>query len=376
VIVGNNATQSISISNTGNADLTISQITTSGTGFSGSGVTLPLTLNAGQSATYTAKFAPASTGSFSGQITFVSNASTSPTVSLTGTGTASSVSLALNPTSLAFGNVLVGTSGILSGTLTASGGSVTISSASVNGSDYVLSGLTLPMTLSAGQSASFSVTFTPISSSNTTGSIAFLSNASNSPTNLSMSGAGTVTQLTANPSSLVFGSVVVGKTNSLSETLSASGGSVTISSATLGGSGYSMTGLTLPITLSDGQSTTFTVIFAPATTSSFPGSLTLVSNASTAPSPIAFTGTGSLIHSVDLSWSASSSSSIAGYNVYRGSASGGPYVLVNSSLVAGTAFTDNTVQAGNTYFYVTTTVDTSAVESAYSNEVQATIPTP
>ena len=83
-----------------------------------------------------------------------------------------------------------------------------------------------------------------------------------------------------------------------------------------------------------------------------------------------------MTHSVDLSWSASSSSSIAGYNVYRGSASGGPYVLVNSSLVAGTAFTDNAVQAGNTYFYVTTTVDTSAVESAYSNEVQATIPTP
>jgi hypothetical protein len=246
----------------------------------------------------------------------------------------------------------------------------------VSGIDYVLSGLTFPMTLSAGQSASFTVTFTPDTSSNITGSITFVSNASNSPTNVSMSGTGLITVLTESPASLAFGNVIVGKTSSLSESLSASGGSVTISSATVSGSGYSVTGLTLPMTLAAGQSTTFTVIFAPAMTGSSPGSLALASNASTSPAPISFTATGSLSHSVDLSWGPSSSSTVAGYNVYRGSASGGPYVLINSALVAGTAFTDSTVQAGTTYFYVTTAVDTNSSESTFSNEVQAVIPTP
>jgi hypothetical protein len=78
--------------------------------------------------------------------------------------------------------------------------------------------------------------------------------------------------------------------------------------------------------------------------------------------------------SVTLSWVASTSPDIAGYNVYRGTVSGGPYTALNSTLVPGTGYVDSTVLPASTYFYVTTAVNTSNIESAYSNEAEADVP--
>lgn len=80
-------------------------------------------------------------------------------------------------------------------------------------------------------------------------------------------------------------------------------------------------------------------------------------------------------HTVSLSWTASASA-VSGYNIYRSSTSGGPYTRLNSTLLSGTTFTDNNAQAGQTYFYVTTAVDSSSVESGYSNQAEATVPSP
>ena len=85
--------------------------------------------------------------------------------------------------------------------------------------------------------------------------------------------------------------------------------------------------------------------------------------------------TGTVAHSVSLTWTASTSSNVAGYKVYRGTTSGGPYTLL-SSPGSVTTYTDNSVQSGLTYFYVTTAVDTSNTESSYSNQAQAAIPVP
>jgi fibronectin type 3 domain-containing protein len=76
-----------------------------------------------------------------------------------------------------------------------------------------------------------------------------------------------------------------------------------------------------------------------------------------------------------LSWTASPST-VIGYNVYRGSVSGGPYTLVNSSIVAGTQYVDPSVLAGQTYYYVATAVASGNTESTYSNQVVASVPTP
>jgi len=88
------------------------------------------------------------------------------------------------------------------------------------------------------------------------------------------------------------------------------------------------------------------------------------------------TGSGSSSHSVSLSWMASTSWNVGGYNVYRGTTSGGPYTKLNSSLVTTPSYTDTTVVSGQTYYYVATALDTTNNESVYSNEAQAVVPSP
>jgi fibronectin type 3 domain-containing protein len=69
-----------------------------------------------------------------------------------------------------------------------------------------------------------------------------------------------------------------------------------------------------------------------------------------------------------------STSTVVGYNIYRGSVSGGPYALLNSAPNSSLSFTDSAVVSGQTYFYVVTAVDASGTESVVSNEVSAIIP--
>ncbi len=80
-------------------------------------------------------------------------------------------------------------------------------------------------------------------------------------------------------------------------------------------------------------------------------------------------------HSATLSWTASTSS-VVGYNVYRATQSGGPYTMINTAPQPGTSYADLSVQAGQTYYYVLTAVDSSGTESVNSNEVTAVVPSP
>ena len=188
-------------------------------------------------------------------------------------------------------------------------------------------------------------------------------------------------QLAVSPTTLSFGSVAVGTSKSLTATLSATTGDVSVSSANWSGQGYSLTGINFPITIPAGTSQSFSVVFAPTTAGSTPGSVTFASDASNASLVENFTGTGTAStggggttqHSVTLTWDASTSS-VAGYNIYRGTASGGPYTKLNSTLDTATAYTDSTVQSSTTYFYVATSVDSSQDESSFSNQISAAIP--
>ncbi|MCX6629611.1 MAG: choice-of-anchor D domain-containing protein, partial [Candidatus Solibacter sp.] len=75
-----------------------------------------------------------------------------------------------------------------------------------------------------------------------------------------------------------------------------------------------------------------------------------------------------------MAWTASITPNVAGYYIFRSTASGGPYTKVNSSPVIGTTWADIDVVGGQTYYYVATAVDGSNVESVYSNEATAVIP--
>jgi fibronectin type 3 domain-containing protein len=76
---------------------------------------------------------------------------------------------------------------------------------------------------------------------------------------------------------------------------------------------------------------------------------------------------------VALTWTPSASS-VIGYNAYSSLQSGGPYTKMTSTPDAATSYTDSSVQAGQTYFFVVTSVDSNNVESAFSAEVSALIP--
>jgi fibronectin type 3 domain-containing protein len=72
---------------------------------------------------------------------------------------------------------------------------------------------------------------------------------------------------------------------------------------------------------------------------------------------------------VSLSWSASTSSNISGYNVYRAvyENSCGSFSKINSALNTSTLYTDTVVVDGTSYCYATTAVNSSNKESGYSN---------
>jgi len=101
--------------------------------------------------------------------------------------------------------------------------------------------------------------------------------------------------------------------------------------------------------------------------------LTFTSNAQPATTTEALTGTGTAAstHSVNLSWNASTSSNIAGYNIYRAvfATLCGSYAKINSVLGTSTLYTDSSGVNGTSYCYASTAVNTSNEESGYSNIV-------
>ena len=180
--------------------------------------------------------------------------------------------------------------------------------------------------------------------------------------------------LVVSPSTLNFGSVAVNKTKTMTGTLTADTSDVTLSSAEWNGEGYAVAGITFPVTIIAGQSISFDVTFTPPTTGNFSGSISFLSNASNSPSTETLSG-GGVPHTVDLSWDPSTSQ-VMGYNLYRGTRSGGPYSKINTSILDGTSFTDGTVESGATYFYVAKSVDGNSRESSPSNEAEVVIPNP
>ncbi len=378
VQAGRGQTLSAALTNSGGSSVTVSQGSVSGSGFALSGINLPVTLAASQSVPFSVTFNPQSGGSASGTLAFASNASNSSlSIPLTGNVAAPGV-LSTSDSSLTFGNVQLKGTSTQPETLTNTGGSdVTITQAQVAGAGFSATGLTLPKTLKPGQSFTFGVAFNPTTGGNASGSVTVVSDASDPTLTITLAGTATVAgQLAVSPASLNFGSVVVGQSKGLTATLTATGSSITVSAANMTTSEFTISGVSLPLTLSAGQSASFTVNFKPQSSGAASASGSFNSNASNPSVTQALSGSGTAApqHSVALSW-VPSTSSVVGYNVYRGTTTGGPYSKI-TSMNGDTTFVDGSVQSGQTYFYVTTAVDGSGKESANSNQTQAVIPTP
>jgi len=258
------------------------------------------------------------------------------------------------------------------------GSSLTVTSASVNAAGIKISGATFPIVIGAGKQATFDVVFTPTTAGALAQQIAIASDISSSPSMVSLSGTATAptTLLSVSAPSLSFGSVAPGKSGTLSVTLTNAGNSdVTVSRVTLSGAPFSESGVSAGLILSPGQSTTLDATFSPANAGNYSGSVAVSSNATNSPDTISLSGSSSqaVSHSVSLTWAASTSA-VAGYNVYRSQVSGGPYSILDSSLVFADAFTDSSVQSGFIYYYVVKSVTQAGIESAGSTQVAANIP--
>ena len=208
-------------------------------------------------------------------------------VSAAGRNDQQSSTLSLLSTTVDFGNVAVGNSKTLTATVTNSGpASVSVSSVSISTSNFSLVAPTLPVTVPAGQSTAIGLKFTPDAVATFNATVSITSDASNTVTNLTLSGTGTGTginpgQLTLNPANEAFGSVTVRAKQSQTVTLTNTGGStVNISQASVSGAGFQLSGITTPITLDPSQSMTFTVAFAPLASGSTSGTVSITLDAS------------------------------------------------------------------------------------------------
>jgi hypothetical protein len=192
------------------------------------------------------------------------------------------------------------------------------------------------------------------------------------------SAATTASELTATPPTVSFGNVNTGNSSSRNVTVANSGSqSVTVSNLSISGAGFNASGVPTGLVLTPGQTAALSVTFAPASPGSVAGKVTVSASNVSAPLEVALSGTGvtASSHTVTLNWDASTSS-VAGYRAYRATTSGGPYTPLNSAANPQTSYTDSTVQSGTTYYYVVTAVDADTVESVYSNQASAAVPSP
>src|SRR4029077_10198832 len=210
-------------------------------------------------------------------------------VGLTGPAT-----LSATPSAITFGDIEVGTTGAQTLNLSNSGAtSLTVSEASVSGAGFEMIGQAFPLTLAPGQSSALTLKFAPTATSSATGSLSLTSNASISPIRFALSGRGVRHRLTVVPSIVNFGNMSIGASSSQAITVTNSGTrSLSISKGIIVGTGFSMSGLSIPLTLAPGQSGQFEVQFAPTSVGSVSGSLSLVSSATDSPSVVALSGTG------------------------------------------------------------------------------------
>ena len=212
----------------------------------------------------------------------------------------------VSPDTITFGGVPVGqtaTSNVV--LLNESSAPIVISQLNVAGQSFFANGQgSLPATVKAGSTYNFVVGFKPGSESSYSGQFTVMSAAGNSVAQGSISGSGiassgssTTPGLTVSAASLTFGDVTVNTASTQPVTLTSTGTApVTINSATLSGSGYTMSGAKFPMILNPTQAVTLNVQFDPTIAGAATGQMTIKSNSSTDSTAVVnLSGTGTTV---------------------------------------------------------------------------------
>ena len=298
VTVGDVATLTTQIQNVGVADLTVTTIAHCA-GTSAEFVftpSAPFTVPDGGSTTLSVTYAPSGEGHDMGCLVIGSNDPDEPSVELALGGTGQmppptpQPDINLNPTTLAFGTVTVGSSSTLTAEIQNLGtAALTVSGiASCTGAspEFTWAPAT-PIAVPPGGNRTLSVTYTPTNAGTDTGCLTLASNdPDEASVSLDVSGTGQVQtpeepDINVNPGSLAFGAVTLGGAASRTTTIENLGtADLTISSiaACAGTSGEFTWSPSSPFTLPSGAKQALTVTYTPLDVGADTGCLAITSN--------------------------------------------------------------------------------------------------
>jgi uncharacterized protein (TIGR03382 family) len=299
---------STTLSNTGNAALTVGTISLSGTAagdyaISGGTCANGATLAAGASCTVQVGFTPSASGTRSASLVIAHNATGgSSTVTLAGTGNAvPQATIALSANAIDFGALVSGTpSPARSVTVSNSGqAALTFSSITVGGANagvFSLGGTCSTATsVPAGGSCTVTVTANSSGSGAFSGNLALASNASNGAVSVALSGtvSAPAPAVSASPSAVAFGSQTIGAAAATQVVTLTNTGNVALALNNIGVSGASSVTIasqTCGTSLAVGANCTVTLSFLPTTAGAAAATLAVTSNA--APLQVTIAGTG------------------------------------------------------------------------------------
>jgi hypothetical protein len=258
-------------------------------------------------------------------------------------------------------------------------------SAAATGTGFVVSlasnstAVTLPATVTVPAGATTAGFTASASAVNAAQMVALTASASGVSETFALQLSVAASGLVISSTNVSFGNVVLNTPANQSITLTSSGSTpVTVSSAVLAGAGFSVSGTSLPVSLSAGQSATLNIQFDPTAAGAATGTLTIASTSLSNPAQVInLSGTGvASSYEVNLTWNAPASSTdpVAGYNVFRSPSGASSYEQLNSSVLTQTTYADPTVQNGASYNYIVESVDGSGIESTPSNTATVTIP--
>ena len=296
VDVGQSVNSVIAVVNPSSAPVQVSQVTVSGSSFSVAGQgNLPTTVAAGSTLNLKVQFDPTATGTATGQLTIATNSPSTPTamVKLKGTaGKRTSATALVTPSALTCSQLSITGSGTDACTVTLSAaapsGGLSVSLSSSDPAVTLPASVTVPANVT---SAAFTASVSAVTSAQTATLTATANSASAS---FAVQLNAYTPALSLSTTSLSFGSIALNTPVTKSLTVTASGSApVTISSASLTGSGFTVSGATFPETLNPNQAITLTVQFDPIASGAATGQLTVVSNSSTNPTAVvSLSGTG------------------------------------------------------------------------------------
>jgi hypothetical protein len=281
-VIGSTSTsQTVTVSNSGTSALTIGSVTAAGDFAQTNNCT---TLAAGTNCAVQATFTPTATGARTGTITLVDDAG-SQVISLTGTGNAPGVSL--NPSSLTFGSQVALTTSAAQSVIVGNAGTsvLTISSVTAAG-DFAQTNNCAAV--AAGASCTVQVTFTPTATGARNGTITVTDDAGTQVA--ALSGTGNAPGVSLNPSTLPFGSQVVGTTSAAQNVIVSNTGTSVLTIASITAAGDFADTTSDCTTVAAGASCTIQVTFTPTATGTRNGNIALVDNAGTQVAVLSGTG--------------------------------------------------------------------------------------